>query len=289
MRWVALAVDYEMAGKDLLDSVQLSNQMCRMLGGTRPHTLTYEMPLDERGAKISKSKGNGIAVEEWLTYAPPESLAFFMYQKPKAARRLYFDVIPRTVDDYLAELQQFPTQDTKQRLNTAVWHIHDGTPPKPEVGVSFGMLRNLVSVCHSDDPGVIWHYVTRYVPEAMPETSPRMNQLVGYAIRYYQDFVRPAKPYRPATQDEKQALEDLWQVLASMPANATADDIQTQVYAVGQRHTCFKDWFTALYQILLGQDSGPRTGSFMALYGIGETVAWLDRAIAGEELSGPGS
>jgi len=288
MRWVALAVDYEMSGKDLIDSVKLSSQICRILGGTPPNTLTYEMFLDEKGEKISKSKGNGIAVEDWLKYAPQESLAFFMYQKPKAAKRLHFDVIPRNVDDYLAELQQFTAQNTEQRLNTAVWHIHNGTPPQPEAGVSFNLLLNLVSVCHSDDPRVMWHYVTRYVPEATPETSPLMNQLIGYAIRYYKDFVRPAKHYRQATTDEKKALEDLREVLASMPANATADGVQTQVYEVGKRYNCFgglKDWFTALYQILLGQDAGPRMGSFITLYGISETVALLDRAIAGEDLS----
>jgi lysyl-tRNA synthetase class 1 len=277
-----------MCGKDLLESVKLSSQICRILGGTPPNNLTYELFLDAHSAKISKSKGNGIAVEDWLTYAPLESLAFFMYQKPKAAKRLYFDVIPRTVDDYLAELQQFTAQDMKQQLNTAVWHTHNGTPPQPEASVSFSMLLNLVSVCHSDDPRVIWHYVSRYVPEATPETSPRMDQLVGFAIRYYKDFVRAAKHYRNATTDEKTALEDLRQVLASMPATATADDIQTQVYEVGKRHQCFgglREWFAALYQILLGQDSGPRMGSFIALYGIGETVTLLDRAIAGEDLS----
>jgi lysyl-tRNA synthetase class 1 len=288
MRWVALAVDYEMSGKDLIESVALSSQICRILGGTPPNTLTYEMFLDAHGEKISKSKGNGIAVEEWLQYAPLESLAFFMYQKPKAAKRLHFDVIPRNVDDYLTELQQFTAQSTKQRLNTAVWHIHNGILPQPEASVSFSMLLNLVSVCHADDPRVIWHYVTRYVPKATPETSPLLNQLVGYAIGYYKDFVRPAKHYRKATRDEKKALEDLRNVLASMPANATADDIQVQVYEVGKRHQCFgelREWFTALYQILLGQDAGPRMGSFIAVYGIGETVALLDRAIAGDELS----
>jgi lysyl-tRNA synthetase class 1 len=288
MRWVALAVDYEMSGKDLSDSVRLSSQICRILGGTPPNNLTYEMFLDEKGEKIANSKGNGIAVEEWLQYAPPESLAFFMYQKPKAAKRLHFDVIPRTVDDYLAELQQFAAQNTKQRLTTAVWHIHNGTPPPPEASVSFSMLLNLVNVCHSDDPRVIWHYVTRYVPEATPETSPIMDRLVGFAISYYKNFVRPAKHYRQATQDEKKALADLRHVLASVPAKATADDIQVQVYDVGKRHKCFselREWFMALYQILLGQDAGPRMGSFIALYGINETVALLDRAIAGNELS----
>jgi lysyl-tRNA synthetase class 1 len=245
------------------------------------------MFLDEHGAKISKSKGNSIAVEAWLRNAPPEALAFFMYQKPKAARRLYFDAIPRTVDHYLAELQHFPALEMKQRLNTAVWHVHNGSPP-PEVGVSFSLLLNLVSVCPSDDPAVIWHYVSRYVPGATPETSPRMHHLIGYTIRYYQDFVRPAKSYRQGTPDEKRALEDLGQVLGSIPATATADDIQVQVYEMGKRQRCFgelREWFTALYQILLGQDAGPRLGSFIALYGISNTAALLDRAIAGEGLA----
>jgi len=288
MRWVAFAVDYEMSGKDLMESVKLSSQICRILDGMPPNTLTYEMFLDANGEKISKSKGNGIAVEDWLKYAPPESLAFFMYQKPKAAKRLHFDVIPRNVDDYLAELQHFAAQDTKQQLNTAVWHIHNGTPPPPEASVPFSMLLNLASVCHSDDPRVIWHYVTRYVPEATPETSPMMDQLVRCAISYYKDFVQPAKHYRKAIQGETKTLEDLRNVLVSMPATATVDDVQTQVYEVGKHHQSvggLREWFTALYQILLGQDAGPRMGSFIALYGISETVALLDRAIAGEELS----
>jgi lysyl-tRNA synthetase, class I len=158
-----------------------------------------------------------------------------MYQRPKAAKRLHWDMVPRTVDDYLAELQQFPAQETNQRLNTAVWHVHNGTPPPPEAGISFSMLLHLVSVCQSADPRVIWHYVSRYVPEATPQTSARMDQLVGYAIRYDKAFVRPATHYRQATPDEKQALADLRHVLASMPAAATSDDIQTQLYEVGKR------------------------------------------------------
>jgi lysyl-tRNA synthetase class 1 len=287
MRWFAFAVDYEMSGKDLSESVKLSNQICRILGGVPPNNLTYEMFLDEKGEKISKSRGNGIAVEEWLKYAPEESLAFFMYQKPKSAKRLYFDVIPKNVDEYLAELEQVPSLTLEKQLTTAVWHIHDGAVPKPEIGVSFSMLLNLVGVCHSEEREVIWHYLTRYVPGANAETSPITDRLVGFAIRYYKDFVLPAKKFRLATEDEKKALQDLRDVLASMPPTAGQDEIQTQVFEVGKRHMCFaslKDWFKALYQILLGQESGPRMGSFIALYGIRETMTLLDRAIGGEDL-----
>lgn len=288
MRWSALSVDYEMSGKDLIESVKLSSQICRILGSTPPNNLTYEMFLDEKGEKISKSKGNGIAVEDWLKYAPMESLAYFMYQKPKAAKRLHFDVIPKNVDDYYSELAHFESLDLPKRLNSAVWHIHDGTPPKPEGTVSFSMLLNLVSVCHSADPATIWHYISRYSPGAAPETLPATDRLVRFAIRYFENFVLPAKQYRKAGVEEKKALEDLRQILAGLPANATPGEIQAQVYEVGKRHPCFaqlRDWFAALYQILLGQDSGPRMGSFIALYGIGETIALLDRAIAGEDLS----
>jgi lysyl-tRNA synthetase class 1 len=269
MRWFAFGVDYEMSGKDLIESVRLSSQICRILGGSPPNNLTYEMFLDAQGEKISKSKGNGLAVEDWLKYAPPESLAYFMYQKPKAARRLYFDVIPKNVDDYLAELQQFPALDSAAKLNTAVWHIHNGSPPAPEAGVYFTMLLNLVSVCHSEDPAVIWHYITRYVPGATPEACPRLDRMVGFAIRYYKDFVLPAKKYRKASNDERRALEDLRDILMTTPPDSSADHVQAQVYEVGKRHKCFpqlRDWFAALYQILLGQDSGPRMGSFVALY-----------------------
>jgi lysyl-tRNA synthetase, class I len=290
MRWFAFGVDYEMSGKDLSESVKLSSRICRILGGVPPNGLTYEMFLDEKGEKISKSRGNGIAVDEWLKYAPEESLAFFMYQKPKAAKRLYFDVIPKNVDEYLAELEKFPPLSMEQKMNTAVWHIHDGAVPKYETGMSFSMLLNLVGVCHSDDREVIWHYLTRYVPDANAESSPIADRLVDFAIRYYRDFVLPAKKFRLATEDEKKALQDLRGVLDFMPQTASPDDIQTQVFEVGKRHTCFaalKDWFNALYKILLGQESGPRMGSFIALYGIRETVALLNRAIAGEDLGKP--
>jgi lysyl-tRNA synthetase class 1 len=288
MRWYALQVDYEMCGKDLIESVQLSSRICRVLGGQPPNNLIYEMFLDEKGEKISKSKGNGLAVEDWLRYAPQESLAYFMYQKPQTAKRLYFDVIPKSVDEYLSELVQFTQEQEHRRLNLAVWHIHNGAPPIPEAGLSFSILLNLVSACHSDDPSVIWHYVSRYAPQATPENSPMLDDLVSFAIQYYRDFVLPAIRYRKASEAEKTALLDLHTALAALPPGVVAEEIQNSVYEVGKRHACFanlRDWFQALYQILLGQDSGPRMGSFIALYGISETQALLERAIAGEDLA----
>ena len=288
MRWTALDVNYEMSGKDLIDSVKLSSKICRILGGTPPVGFTYELFLDENGEKISKSKGNGLAVEEWLRYAPPESLALFMYNKPKAAKRLYFDVIPRNVDDYLTHLSKLPEAEDKKKLDNPAWHIHAGRPPEPETGVTYGLLLNLASVCHTEDKSVLWHFISRYRPDATPETAPILDKLVEYAIVYYSDFVKPAKRYRKAEAAEVAALEDLVGELKALPADAPAEDIQTQVYEVGKRHDCFaelKDWFRALYQILLGQDQGPRMGSFFALYGIGESIKLLERTIAGEDLA----
>ncbi|SDD76711.1 lysine--tRNA ligase [Rhodospira trueperi] len=288
-RWYALGVDYEMSGKDLIDSVRLSGRICKELGGTPPVNLTYELFLDDRGQKISKSKGNGLAVEDWLKYANAESLALFMYNKPRAAKKLFFDVIPRHVDDYLTFLGKFPKQDAKARLNNPVWHIHDGAPPREAAHLSFGILLNLTSVCHSDDPAVLWHYIGRYAPGATPETAPILDGLVRHAIAYYRDFVLPAKQYRAAGPAEAKALEDLRATLAEAPPDADAEALQTLVYEVGKAHGetfgDLKGWFKALYQILLGQDQGPRMGSFIALFGRDETLALLDRAIAGEDLS----
>ena len=288
MRWVALDVDYEMSGKDLIDSVNLSGKICRILGGAPPAGFTYELFLDENGEKISKSRGNGLTVEEWLRYAPPESLALFMYQKPKAAKRLHFDVIPRNVDDHISHLSNLPQQDTAKQIENPAWHIHQGTPPSEEgPQLSFNILLNLVSVCHSEDKAVLWHFISRYRPEATAETAPTLDKLLDYAINYYRDFVKPAKQYRKATDDEGKALEDLLAALEALGNDAEAEDIQTEVYEVGKRHPFpdLKAWFRALYEILLGQSQGPRMGSFIALYGVGETCALLKRAIAGEDLS----
>ncbi len=286
MRWYALGVDYEMSGKDLIDSVHLSGRICRALGGRPPESYTYELFLDENGEKISKSRGNGLTIDEWLTYAPNESLALFMFQKPRAAKRLYFDVIPKTVDEYLTFLRKFPGEDAAQQLANPVWHIHSGTPPAEDVPVSFGLLLNLASVCNTEDKSVLWGFITRYAPDATPETDKVLDELVGRAINYYRDFVKPAKKYRGPTETESKALSDLLDLFEKLPESATAEEIQNGIYAVGKSHEYenLREWFKALYEILLGQEQGPRMGSFVALFGLNETRDLIRRALAGENL-----
>ena len=286
MRWAALDVDYEMSGKDLIDSVRLSGKICRILGGKPPCGFTYELFLDEAGEKISKTKGNGLAVEEWLRYAPPESLSLFMYQKPKAAKRLFFDVIPRNVDDYLSHLAAFDSQEPDKKIDNPVWHIHRGNPPREDAHLSFNILLNLASVCHTEDKAVLWHFIARYRPDATPENAPILDKLVEYAIHYYRDFVKPAKQYRAPDEAERAAMEELVTALSAMSGPADAEAIQTEVYEIGKRHPFadLKSWFRALYEVLLGQSQGPRMGSFIALYGRDETIALINRALAGEDL-----
>ncbi|MFO1168435.1 MAG: lysine--tRNA ligase [Rhodoblastus sp.] len=310
MRWYALKVDYEMAGKDLIDSVKLSGAIVRALGGVPPEGFNYELFLDEKGQKISKSKGNGLTIEEWLTYASPESLAQFMFQKPTAAKRLYFDVIPRTVDEYLGFLDRYPAQAWKERLGNPVWHIHNGQPPAAEVlhhpgegdahgtSVSFGMLLNLAAVANSEDSSVLWGFLKRYAPGASPDNHPKLDRLVGYAVAYFRDFVRLQKKYRLPDDVERDVLARVSAMLDSLPADASAEDIQTHLYDVGRatpRYQDFKaktatperpgvsnDFFNMLYQTLLGEDRGPRFGSFVALYGVPETKKLIADALAGD-------
>src|SRR5580704_12727384 len=209
MRWVALGVDYEMAGKDLIDSVKLSGEICRALGGTPPEGFNYELFLDENGQKISKSKGNGLTIDEWLRYASPESLSLFMYREPKAAKRLYFDVIPRHADEYQHFLEAYGRQDWKQRLANPVWHIHSGSPPAPDIPVSFTMLLNLVSASNAENAETLWGFIGRYWPGVSRETHPKLDALVRYAIHYFRDFVLPAKTFRAPSGPERAALTDL--------------------------------------------------------------------------------
>ncbi|MFQ5972148.1 MAG: lysine--tRNA ligase [Alphaproteobacteria bacterium] len=288
MRWAALGVDYEMSGKDLIDSVRLSGKICRILGARPPDGFPYELFLDENGEKISKSKGNGLTIDEWLTYGPPESLSYFMYQKPRAAKRLYFDVIPRTVDQYLGALERFAGEGPAERMENPVWHVHRGNPPDDRSPISFALLLNLASACNSDDRSVLWGFISRYAPDASAEASPILDRLVDYAVAYYRDFVAPAKHYRPPSAEEARAFEDLADTLAALPPTADAEAIQNEVYAVGKRHdfSNLRDWFRALYEVLCGQSQGPRFGSFVALYGLGETVTLIRQALAGEDLGG---
>jgi lysyl-tRNA synthetase class 1 len=289
MRWYALDVDYEMSGKDLIDSVRLSGRICRILGGTPPTNLTFELFLDQEGQKISKSKGNGLSAEDWLKYAPHESLALYMYQKPKTAKRLFFDVIPKTVDEYLDFLAKFSGEDDKAKLDNPAWHIHHGRPPQDTTSISFGMLLNLASACHAEGPAVLWHYIARFVPGATPESAPLLDRLVKHAVAYYRDFVVPAKKYRKIASGELPAFGELREGLKTFSGEPTPENLQNLVFEIGKRHPGvypgLRDWFQALYQVLLGQDQGPRMGSFVAIYGVAETIALLDRAIAGQDLA----
>jgi len=288
MRWAALGVDYEMSGKDLIDSVTQSSKICRALGKAPPVSLSYELFNDENGQKISKSKGNGLSMEDWLRYAPPESLSYFMYLKPKTAKRLYFDVIPKAVDEYHQQLRAFPTQDTKAQLNNPVWHIHGGKPPESTLVVPFAMLLNLASVSGAHDKATLWGFLRRYAPQASPETHPDLDAATGYAVKYYEDFVKPAKRYRVPDERERAALEDLLARLQAWDQAPDADALQSMVFAVGKAHGFepLRDWFKALYEVLLGASQGPRFGGFIALYGIDETILLIGRALKGELVSG---
>jgi lysyl-tRNA synthetase, class I len=282
MRWYALDVDYEMSGKDLIDSVRLSSRICRILGAAPPETLTYELFLDEDGQRISKSKGNGLPVEEWLRYAPQESLGQFMYNAPQRAKRLYFDVIPRAVDEYLGNAARLADQPEAERPTNPAWHIHAGRLPNHAGSpVSFGMLLNLASVVNAETPAILWGFIRRYSPGASPETMPFLDKLVDHAIAYYRDFVRPKKHYRHPTEVERAALADLAETLRGMDPGAGSDTIQNVVFEVGKRHPFpeLRAWFGCLYQVLLGQLEGPRFGGFIALYGIAETVALIEAAL----------
>ena len=282
MRWRALDVDYEMAGKDLIDSVRLSGRICRALGGRPPEGFIYELFLDEGGEKISKSKGNGLSIDEWLTYAPEESLALFMFQKPKAAKRLYFDVIPRAVDDYRAFLARAAGEDEDKRLENPAWHIHAGSPPPPEESLSFSLLLNLAAASDARDKSTLWGFISRYDPEASPETRPQLDRLADFAVAYCCDFVAAHKVWRSPSPREADALAELADRLAALARDADGETVQAEVYSVGKAHGFepLRTWFAALYEVLLGRKQGPRFGSFAALYGLAETETMIRSALA---------
>ncbi len=285
-RWAALDVDFEMYGKDHSTNTPIYDGICRVLGGRAPEHFTYELFLDDKGQKISKSSGNGLTIDEWLSYASTESLSYFMYQKPKTAKRMYFDVIPRAMDEYHQQLQAYAKQDATQRLNNPVFHIHGHNVPASNMVVSFTMLLNLASVASAHDKDVLWGFIRNYAPEASPETHPDLDAAAGFAVKYYQDFVAPTKTYRAPTDLEREALTELRERLAGWQGEADGEALQGEVFACGrERFEPMRDWFKALYQVLLGADQGPRFGSFIALYGVSETVALIDKALAGELVS----
>ncbi|WP_406870650.1 lysine--tRNA ligase [Thioclava sp. 'Guangxiensis'] len=305
-RWAALGVDFEMYGKDHSTNTPIYDRICEILGGKKPEHFTYELFLDANGEKISKSKGNGISIDEWLTYASTESLGYFMFLKPKTAKRLHFDVIPKMMDEYHQQLRAYPEQTLEQQVANPVWHIHGGQPPESKMVVPFSMLLNLASVAGAADKESLWGFIRRYAPEATPETHPDLDQAAGFALRYFDDFVKPTLEFRLPSDQERAALEDLVACLKD-PARAvaeivkkneadgkdepapeadmTSDDfLQTLVFAIGKNHGFdnLRAWFQALYEVLLGQSQGPRFGGFIALYGADETVVLIERALKGE-------
>ena len=283
-RWAALGVDFEMYGKDHSTNTPIYDAICEILGTPAPHHFTYELFLDETGQKISKSSGNGISIDEWLSYASTESLSYFMFGKPKTAKRLYFDVIPKAVDEYHQQLRAYPDQDWAQKLSNPVHHIHNGTVPASDMVVSFAMLLNLASVAGAEDKETLWGFIRRYAPDASPETNPDMDQAAGFAVRYYNDFVKPEKTFRLPNDTERAALEDLAARLKVYDGPIEDEALQTLVFSVGKDHGFepLRDWFRALYEVLMGASQGPRFGGFIALYGVNETIALIEAGLRGD-------
>ncbi|MDH2325771.1 lysine--tRNA ligase [Cereibacter sp. SYSU M97828] len=283
-RWAALDVDFEMYGKDHSTNTPIYDKICEILGGKKPEHFTYELFLDANGEKISKSKGNGLTIDEWLTYASTESLSYFMYLKPKTAKRMHFDVIPKAVDEYHQQLRAYATQDEAKRLDNPVWHIHGGNVPESKMVVPFAMLLNLASVASAKDKSGLWGFIQRYAPEASPETHPDLDQAAEFAVRYFRDFVAPKRQFRMPTDQERAAMEDLLARLRTWDGGLDADALQTMVFAVGKDHGFepLRDWFKALYEVLLGASEGPRFGGFVALYGVNESIRLIEQGLAGE-------
>ncbi|KUF12795.1 lysine--tRNA ligase [Pseudoponticoccus marisrubri] len=283
-RWAALDVDFEMYGKDHSTNTPIYDGICRVLGNRPPEHFTYELFLDDKGQKISKSSGNGISIDEWLSYASTESLSYFMFQKPKTAKRLYFDVIPKAVDEYHQQLRAYATQEPAQQLNNPVHHIHAGKVPASDMVVTFSMLLNLASASSAEDKETLWGFIRKYAPDATPETHPGMDQAAGHAVRYFQDFVKPSKVFRAPTEQEHAAMLDLAERLRTHDGSHDDEELQSLVFAVGKAHGFepLRDWFKALYEVLLGQSQGPRFGGFIALYGVAETIALIEKGLAGE-------
>ena len=290
MRWFALGVDYEMSGKDLIDSVTQSSKITRAIGGTPPAGISYELFLDVNGEKISKSKGNGLSVEDWLRYGSPEALSLYMYGQPKRAKRLHFDMIPKTVDEYYQHLGKLEAQRDADVFENPIWHIHNGVPNQEKLPVSFTLLLNLAAVCHAEDPKIVWAYVIDYVGNINSQTQGELDRMIGYAVNYYQDMVRPNKIYRLANATETTNLEVLKAKLVALPEDCDSETIQAIIYATGKaaNYENLRDWFKCLYQVLLGQSEGPRMGSFFALYGRGKSVQLIEDALAGKLVHSAG-
>ncbi|MEC6987084.1 MAG: lysine--tRNA ligase [Pseudomonadota bacterium] len=282
MRWFTFDVDFEMYGKDLSESAILSNKICRTLGKNPPNGFAYELFLDEKGEKISKSKGNGISIEQWLRYASPESLALYMYPNPKRAKKLYSEVVPKTVDEYLSYIEKYPSQDIKNQILNPVWHVHNGKPPEEKIVMPFSMLLNLVGSSNADNKDILWKFINRFHKEIKPENFKILNNLTEYAINYFKDKVEPNKKFKKPTKEEKKALENLVKKLKNIDQSLTPEEIQTQVYSVGKENGYEKnlrDWFKLIYEVVFGEENGPRMGFFISFFGLKETIELINNKL----------
>ncbi len=275
MRWFTFDVDFEMYGKDLTESAILSSKVCKILGKTPPNGFAYELFLDEKGEKISKSKGNGITIEEWLNYASPESLSLYMFQNPKRAKKLYSDVVPKAVDEYLSLIEKFPEQKDKDQLSNPAWHIHNGKPPKEKVVMSFSMLLNLVGSSNADDKKILWKFINRFHKDVNPKSNPILDNLTEHAIKFFKDKLKPKKIYKKPNDKEKKALLNLALKIEKIDNDMPPEEIQTIVYSAGKENGYEKNlrnWFKLIYQVLFGDIDGPRMGFFINFFGVQETV-----------------
>jgi len=282
MRWFTFDVDFEMYGKDLTESAILSNKICRTLGKKPPNGFAYELFLDEKGEKISKSKGNGISIEQWLRYASPESLSLYMYQNPTRAKKLYSEVVPKAVDEYLSLIESFPKQKPNEQLLNPVWHVHNGQPPNEKVVMTFSMLLNLVGSSNAESKEILWKFIQKFHKDIKPVNYPILDKLTKYAINYFKDKVEPNKKYKKPNEAEKEALLNLVKKLEPVPQNTKPEDIQTIIYSTGKENGYkekLREWFVLIYEVLFGSEDGPRMGFFVSFFGVQETVKLINEKI----------
>jgi len=282
MRWFTFDVDFEMYGKDLTESAILSNKICKILGKRPPNGFAYELFLDEKGEKISKSRGNGITIDQWLRYASPESLSLYMYQNPTRAKKLYSDVVPKSVDEYLSLIETFSKQEIKEKLLNPVWHVHNGNPPKEKIVMTFSMLLNLVGSSNAENKEILWKFIQRFHSDIKPENYPVLDQLTEYAINYFRDKVEPNKKYKTPNESEKKALINLAKKLELTTQAMKPEDIQTVVYSTGKENGYEKklrEWFILIYEVLFGSKNGPRMGFFISFFGVKETIELIKQKL----------
>ena len=282
MRWYALDIDFEMYGKDLIESAILSTKIIKLLGKNNPSGFAYELFLDEKGEKISKSKGNGITIDQWLEYASPESLSLYMYQNPKRAKKLYNEIVPKAVDEYLDYIEKAKLQNELQLLMNPAWHVHNGKIPKEEIIMTFSMLLNLVEASNADNKELLWKFVKKYKKNISEKNYPIFDNLVGYAIRYFNDVIKLHKKYKKPDDKEKNALKALIKTLENCSDEMKPEEIQTLIYSTGKENGYeqnLRDWFKLIYEVVFGDENGPRMGFFISFFGVNETKQLINDKI----------